>query len=194
LRRSAAVIRSHPSLPLLTAIGIAFSITQASVQAFTATYLVTNGKDLAEAGTFVAVLLAASTVSRIVLGWLADKLGRNLLLLCLLALAASAALVLLVWSAGAPAWTVYVCVSFVGATSLGWNGIYMAELARLAPPAAIGEVTSAANLFGFLGSVCGPLAFAVIASATGGFNWPYLIVAGQLAACAILVLRLRNWR
>lgn len=194
LRRSAAVIRSHPSLPLLTAIGIAFSITQASVQAFTATYLVTNGKDLAEAGTFVAVLLAASTVSRIVLGWLADKLGRNLLLLCLLALAASAALVLLVWSAGAPAWTVYVCVSFVGATSLGWNGIYMAELARLAPPAAIGEVTSAANLFGFLGSVCGPLAFAVLASATGGFNWPYLIVAGQLAACAVLVLRLRNWR
>ena len=40
----------------------------------------------------------------------------------------------------------------------------------------------------------GNFAAGLIASATGGFNWPYLIVAGQLAACAILVLQLRNWR
>lgn len=194
LLRAAAVIRTHPSLPLVTGIGVSFSIAQASVQAFTATYLVTNGKDLAEAGIFISVLLAASTISRIVLGWLADKLGRSLLLLCLLALGASTALVLLVWSAGAPSWVLYGCVAFVGATSLGWNGIYMAELARLSPPALIGEVTSAANLFGFAGSVCGPLAFALIASGTGGFSWPYLVVAGQLAACAILVLWRRGWR
>lgn len=194
LLRSAAVIRTHPSLPLITGIGVSFSIAQASVQAFTATYLVTNGKDLAEAGIFVAVLLAASTVSRIVLGWLADKLGRSLLLLCLLALGASTALVLLVWSANAPSWVVYGCVAFVGATSLGWNGVYMAELARLSPPALIGEVTSAANLFGFAGSVCGPLIFALIASGTGGFSWPYLLVAGQLAGCALLVLWRRGWR
>jgi len=31
------------------------------------------------------------------------------------------------------------------------------ELARLAPDELIGEVTSGANLFGFVGSVCGPL-------------------------------------
>ncbi|TCR62570.1 sugar phosphate permease [Bosea sp. BK604] len=195
LLRSAKVIRSHPSLPLITGIGVSFSIAQASVQAFTATYLVTQlGKDLTEAGYFVAVLLAGSTVSRIFLGWLADRWGRGLLLLCLLSLGTSAALVLLVWSAAAPSWIVYVSVALVGATSLGWNGIYMAELARLSPPALIGDVTSAANLFGFAGSVCGPLLFALVVRQSGGFDWPYLLVAGQLAACGIFSLSRRGWR
>jgi MFS family permease len=195
LRRSAEVVRSHPSLPLITGMGISFSIAQASVQAFTATYLVTQrGKDLAEAGYFVAILLAASTLSRILLGWLADRWRRGLLLLCLLLLAASGALVLLVLSAAGPPWLLYVCVALIGATSLGWNGVYMAELARLAPPSLIGDVTSAANLFGFAGSFCGPLVFALLASRTASFDWPYLLVAGQLAACGLFTLWRRGWR
>jgi MFS family permease len=195
LRKSARIIRSHPSLPLITGIGISFSISQASVQAFTATYLVTQrAKDLAEAGYFVAILLAASTVARIALGWLADRWRRGPLLLCLLLLAASLALALMVWSAAAPPWVLYGCVAFVGATSLGWNGIYMAELARLAPPELIGDVTSAANLFGFAGSLCGPLIFALIARQTGSFDWPYLLVAAQLMAFGIFALWHRGWR
>lgn len=195
LRRSAAVVRAHQSLPLITGIGISFSIAQASVQAFTATYLVTqHGKDLAEAGYFVAVLLTASTLSRIALGWLADRWRRGLLLLCLLSLAASGALVLLVWSAAGPSWALYGCVAFIGATSLGWNGVYMAELARLAPPSQIGDVTSAANLFGFAGSFCGPLVFALLARQTASFDWSYLLVAAQLAACGLFTLWRRDWR
>lgn len=195
LRRSIEVIRSHPSLPLITGIGISFSIAQASVQAFTATYLVTqHGKNLAEAGYFVAVLLAASTLSRIALGWLADRWRRGLLLLCLLLLAASGALVLLVWSASGPSWALYGCVALIGATSLGWNGVYMAELARLSPPGLIGDITSAANLFGFAGSFCGPLVFALLASRTASFDLPYLLVAFQLAACGVLSLWRRGWR
>lgn len=195
LRRAAQVIRSHPTLPLLTGMGISFSVAQTSVQAFTATYLVTqHGKSLAEAGYFMAVLLAASTVSRIALGWLADRWRRGLLLLGLLLLAASAAVVLLVWSATGPSWALYGSVAFIGATSLGWNGVYMAELARLAPPTQIGDVTSAANLFGFTGSFCGPLIFAFIASRTASFDWPYLLVAAQLAACGVFVLWRRGWR
>lgn len=195
LRRSARVIRSHPSLPLITGMGISFSIAQASVQAFTATYLVTQrSKDLAEAGYFIAILLAASTLSRIILGWVADRWRRGLLLLCLLLLGASGALVLLVWSAAGPPWLLYGCVALIGATSLGWNGIYMAELARLSPPALIGDVTSAANLFGFAGSLCGPLIFALIARHTASFDWSYLLVAGQLAACGLFVLWRRRWR
>jgi MFS family permease len=191
LLRSASVIRTHPALPLLTAMGVAFSISQASVTAFTATYLVTQqGKSLAEAGTFVAVLLTASTLSRIFLGWLADRLGRGLLLLYLLSLATSAAILLLVWSAAAPAIWVYACVALVGATALGWNGVYMAELARLAPPALIGDVTSASNLFGFVGSVCGPIVFAVIANRTASFDWSFILMASQVGAFGLFAV----WR
>lgn len=195
LRRSAAVIKSHPQLPLITGIGISFSIAQASVTAFTATYLVTQrAKDLAEAGFLVAILLTASTLARIALGWLADRWRRGMLLLLLLSLAASIALVLLVASAAGPSWLLYPCVAVIGATSLGWNGIYMAELARLSPPTLIGDVTSAANLFGFAGSFCGPLIFAVIAGRTSSFDWPFLLVAAQLAACGLFALWSRGWR
>jgi MFS family permease len=189
--RAAQVIRAHPALPLITGIGISFSISQSSVQAFTATYLVAErAKSLTEAGAFVAVLLASSTLARILLGWLADRWRGGALLLSLLLVASGVALILLVWSAALPTSALYLCVALVGATSLGWNGVYMAELARLSPPNLIGEVTAAANLFGFIGSLSGPLVFALIASRTRSFDWPYLMVAAQLVACGLFCL----WR
>jgi hypothetical protein len=76
LARSARVLSAHPSLPMLTAMGVAFSISQASITAFTATYMVTqHGQTLAQAGHYIAVLLAASTIARIFFGWLADRMG-----------------------------------------------------------------------------------------------------------------------
>lgn len=191
LARSARVLRAHPALPMLTAIGVAFSITQASVTAFTATYMVTqHGASLAQAGQYMAMLLAASTVARILFGWLADRMGGGLLLLALLALGAGSAIILLVCSSAASPWLVFGCMALVGATSMGWNGVHMAELARVSPPALIGEVTSGASLFGFVGSICGPLVFAVLASRTGSFDWSFVLVAGQLIAFGIFAL----WR
>jgi len=66
----------------------------------------------------------------------------------------------------------------------------MAELARISPPALIGDVTSGASLFGFIGSICGPLAFAIVASKTASFEWAFALVAGQLAAFGLFAL----WR
>jgi MFS family permease len=195
LSRSARVLSSHTSLPMLAALGVSFSITQACITAFTATYMVTrHGKTLAEAGHLVAILLVASTIARIFFGWLADRMGSGLTLLCLLALAAGATIALLIGTAGTSPWLIYLCMALVGSTSMGWNGVHMAELARVSPPALIGDVTSSASLFGFVGSICGPLIFAAIANRTGSFDWPYLLVAGQLAmsgAFALFYLRRR---
>ncbi len=195
LSRSARVLSSHASLPMLAALGVSFSITQACITAFTATYMVTrHGKTLAEAGHLVAILLVASTIARIFFGWLADRMGSGLKLLCLLALAAGATIALLIGTAGTSPWLIYLCMALVGSTSMGWNGVHMAELARVSPPALIGDVTSSASLFGFVGSICGPLIFAVIANRSGSFDWPYLLVAGQLAisgAFALFYLRRR---
>ncbi|MGO4781058.1 hypothetical protein AB4084_36820, partial [Lysobacter sp. 2RAB21] len=58
----------------------------------------------------------------------------------------------------------------------------------VAPPTLIGDVTSGASLFGFVGSICGPLVFAIVASRTGSFEWPFLLVAGQLAAFGLFAL------
>lgn len=189
LTRAARVLNSHPALPMLTAMGVAFSITQSCITAFTATYMVTErGQSLAQAGLYMSMLLAASTVARIFFGWLADRLGNGLTLLSVLALGAGGAVLLLVWSAPASPWLIYGCMVLVGATSMGWNGVHMAELARASPVALIGEVTSGASLFGFIGSICGPLMFAVVAARTGSFTWPFVLVAGQLIAFGVFAL------
>lgn len=184
--RSLGVLSSHGSLPMLTVIGVAFSILQACVTAFTATYLVTrHGESLAGAGQFVALLLTGSAIARICFGWVADRVD-GLMLLAVLAFAASAAVILLITVADTAPWALLACMALLGATSLGWNGVHMAELARRAPPLLVGEVTSASSLFGFVGSVLGPIAFAVVAKQSGSFELAFALAAGQLAIFGVV--------
>ncbi len=188
---SIRILGRHRHLPMLTAIGVSFSTVQSCVTAFTATYLVTqHGKTLAEAGLLMAALLATSTLARVAFGWLADRLDRGLLLLAVLAICTSATVVAMVTVGLAEPWLAYACMVAVGATSLGWNGVHMAELARIAPMDHIGEVTSAASLCGFIGAVGGPVVFAAAVSVTGSFEWAFVLFAAQLALFGAFTL----WR
>ncbi|HTN12037.1 MAG TPA: MFS transporter [Acetobacteraceae bacterium] len=190
LARSLKSLRSHPSLPLLTALGASFSTLQACLNAFIATYVVTrHGASLAEAGRLVAAMLFASMTGRIVLGWLSDRAaGRALLMLTVQAVVSALAVALLVALAGYGSWARYACVIIAGFTAIGWNGVHMAELARVAPPRLVGEVTSAASLFGFLGSVCGPLAFTLVVGWSGSYPLAFGLAAGQLALFGLVTL------
>ena len=191
--RAVRILKDGPGLVMLTAIGVSFSTLQACVTGLTATYMVTrHGHSLAAAGLLMATLLASSTLARVGFGWLADRVGaaRGPLLLALLALGSSASILLMVLAAGAGSWMVYGCMILVGATAMGWNGIHLAELARMAPVGRVSEVTSAASLFGFVGAVCGPLIFAFSVSRTGSFDGAYLGAAAQLALFGLFAL----WR
>ncbi len=190
LVRSLGSLRAHPSLPLLTALGASFSIVQACLGGFMATYVVTqHAATLAEAGRLVALMQAASLAGRIGLGWVSDRMaGRALQLLTAQALAAALAVLALVSVADQGAWALHLCVAAAGLCGFGWVGVHMAELARVAPPRMVGEVTSAANLFGFLGSVCGPLAFTLVVRWTGSYALAFALAAGQLAVFALATL------
>jgi MFS family permease len=189
MARGIASLRSHPALPLLTALGASFSIAQACLGAFMATWVVTrHDASLAEAGRVVATMQAASMLGRIALGWLADRLRSTLTLLALQALATALALVLLITLAGDSRALLYACAALAGLTAFGWNGLHMAELARIAPPQLVGEVTSAANLFGFLGSIGGPLAFALVVGWTGSYTLAFLLAAAQVALLGLVCL------
>ncbi|WP_458096399.1 MFS transporter [Roseomonas sp. WA12] len=194
--RSVAVLRAHPSLPLLTGLGASFSVMQSCLTAFTATYVVArHGASLAEAGQVVAVMQLASMAGRVALGWLADRMGHALRHLVLQAFASALAVGLLVTIGGQSSWMLLGCAALVGATAIGWNGVHMAELARVAPLAQVSDVTSAASLFGFVGSICGPLAFTLVVSWTGSYVLAFLLMAAQLAAfglaSAVMLLRRR---
>jgi MFS family permease len=195
LLRSIGVLRAHPSLPLLTALGTSYSVTQACLMAFTATYAVTrHGMSLAEAGGIVAVMQFSSMIGRIAMGWVADRRGDAPRHLALQALVSAAAVALLLVAGGAGGAALYGCAALVGFTAIGWNGVHIAELARVAPLPLVSDVTSAASLFGFLGSITGPLVFAALVGWTGSYELAFLAAALQLAAfgLASLVLLRRS--
>ncbi|MFC7608789.1 MFS transporter [Teichococcus aestuarii] len=168
---SIGVLRAHSSLPMLTALGASFSMTQSCLTAFTATYAVTrHGASLAEAGLIVALMQGASMVGRIVMGWVADRMGQAMRLLVLQAGASALAVGLLVVAGGQGAWALYGCAALAGLTAIGWNGVHIAELARVAPLHQVSDVTSAASLFGFIGSIFGPLLFTLLVSWSGSYG------------------------
>jgi len=183
MARSIGALRAHPALPLLTALGTSFTVVQSCLNAFTATYAVTrHGASLVEAGQIMALMQGASMVGRIAMGWVADRMGHAVRHLALQAVASALAVLLLITLGGQGTGALYGCAALVGFTAIGWNGVHIAELARVAPLHLVSDVTSAASLFGFAGSVCGPLLFTLVVGWTGSYALAFGLVAAQLAA------------
>ncbi|WP_207538192.1 MFS transporter [Sabulicella rubraurantiaca] len=190
--RCVGALRAHPSLPMLTVIGASYSLMQACLTAFIATFVYTrHGASLAEAGQVVAVMQCASMIGRIALGWVADRMGNAMRHLGLQAILSGAAVSLLVVAGDEGRWALYACAGLVGFTAIGWNGVHIAELARVAPLPLVSSVTAASSLFGFVASVTGPLVFMGLVSAGSGFEAAFHVMAAQLVAVGLACLVLR---
>jgi MFS family permease len=97
-------------------------------------------------------------------------------------------------AASSGAWPLAAIVALAmlyAASAVGWNGVYLAEVARCAPPGQVGTATGGTQFFTFGGAVAGPPVFAAAVSATGSYAWafalfaiPPLLVAARLAGRA----------
>ncbi len=178
-----------PLLWPLTWLATAFAVVQGSLFTFTVSWLVDQrGFSLAAAGGAFAVMQGAGMAARILLAMLADRTGRitrNLVVQAFAAAAAMAALALLPATAGLT--PILILCGICGFLGASWNGITLAEVARLVPPARVSDATSGCTLIVFCGYTVGPAAFTLLVSATG--NWPlaYLLVAAQLTIAALIV-------
>ncbi|HYF06795.1 MAG TPA: MFS transporter [Acetobacteraceae bacterium] len=184
-----AALRADRLLPPLTLLSISFAVVQGCLFTFTVTWLVeTRHFSIVQAGTAFAAMQAAGVVARIILGWLADRTGHatvNLLLQAFVASAVVLALALL--PQGASASLVIALCAASGFLAASWNGISMAEVARVSPPDRVGEVTAGTTLFIFLGYMVAPSAFALLVSLSGGWTVPMVATAVQLGVVAALV-------
>ena len=191
--RCVTSLRSHPALPMLTAVGASYSLMQACLTSFTATFVYTrHGVSLTEAGQVVAVMLCASMCGRVVLGWLADRIGHALRHLGVQAIISALSVVLLVGAGHQAPWILYLSAALVGFTAIGWNGVHIAELARVAPLHLVSSVTSASSLFGFVASVCGPLLFMAVVAGGGGYDVAFYVMSAQLACFGAVCLLART--
>ncbi|HEV7266551.1 MAG TPA: MFS transporter [Falsiroseomonas sp.] len=199
LRRLAApvtTLRLHPVLPPLTLQAFAFAALQGSLFSFTVTWLVeAHGFTLIAAGTVFATMQVAGVVGRLVLGWAADRLGDAVRSLTIHGLCAAGLAVLFVLAAPAAPWPVALGLALLcGFTSASWNGIFLAEVARVSPADRVAEASAGAIMLCFLGYLSAPSAFALAVMTTGSWTLPFLGAAGLLAAVSLFVLAWRAAR
>ena len=68
-----------------------------------------------------------------------------------------------------------------------WNGVHLAEVARLAPRHRVSEATSGGAIVTFMGYVIGPSGFAMVLALTDSYRLAFGIVA---FICLIAVVAL----
>lgn len=173
---------------------LCFSAVQLTITTFAVTMLVEEIRfGLVEAGIVLACLQVTGVGGRIFWGWITDRIGDGALVLIVLALGAAACgLAAGGLSAGAPAFAVYGLFIAFGATAVAWNGVFMAEIARLAPAGLVSSVTGAFMVHAFLGIMIGPAAFTGLYGWVGSYSGTFQLFALASLAGAVLLWRSRR--
>jgi MFS family permease len=179
-----AAVRGDVLLISITALAMSFSLVQGTLFSFSVTYLTRRGLSLERAGLAYACLQAAGVFARVFLGWLADRTGRPAHNLTAQAYVAAATVCAYAYMPLDASFALIAAIATAcGFFAASWNGIYMAEVARLSPPEQISDATAGSGMFTFMGYVAGPSLFA---AAVPAFGWqlPFAIAGLQLAVMA----------
>jgi MFS family permease len=148
------VMSARPGMMSLAWAGVLLSACQACWFAFMVTYLVVKlGYTLTLAGLVFAIMQTCSVAGRVVLGWLADRTRDPRVILVGAGWVACAATVLMALAAPDwPLWAVMTLSAVAGASVAGWNGVQVAEIARLSAPGQVAETSAGASILfnGFL--------------------------------------------
>ena len=180
----------------LRAISIA-GFAYASAQVCIITYLVAYlthviGLSLVDAGLAFAAFQAGGFAGRVGWGIIADWLLPTSRLYALLGILmciglSTAAAVTAAW----PLIAICAVTFLIGTGVLGWNGIYLSEVARMAPGGRISETTGGAQFFMFLGPVVVPPLFGLLAETTD-YATAYIVIGAATVASSIYLLTLKG--
>ena len=175
-------LRAMPQLRRLTLASLGFAGVQGSVFPFLTTYLTDGlGLGLGLAGTLFAVMQVASFAGRVGVGVIADRQGRFRPVLMGMALASAAAsVVLAVADGGWPMPAFFVIAAVTGVSVATWNGLFLAEIARLVPREDVSRATAGVTFFTFIAYMLTPPVFGM-AVFLAGYQTAFL-----MSACAAL--------
>lgn len=192
-----AVIWRHKPLRVLAAVSFILSGMQIALAAYLVSYLTASlAMTALLAGSVLALSQLGGVVGRIAWGYVADRFLRPLTMLALLAMvSASASLVtasLVLWSAPPPSLFLTVLMFIFGASASGWNGVYLAEVARQAPAGSVGLATSGTLACTFLGVLLGAPLFGLVASGAGSYSAAFCMQALLVSAAAVTLWWVRS--
>jgi len=179
------------SWPLLRAAiaSFGFLTMQISLNAFLVSFLVKErGDSLAAAGVFLAVSQAGGLIGRLLWGMVSGRLMSASALLAAIGAAMTLCAVLLGSSGTAMSTSMLGLLCFVfGLTGGGWNGVFLAEVARLSPPDEVARIIGVIFLPGTAGLIVAPVMYG-IAAATWGFGNAFILLAAFPLAGTLCML------
>jgi MFS family permease len=188
----ASVVKAR-ELRALSFACFAFNGIQSVFTAYFVTYLVALGYDLAAAGFLFSFVVAVAVPGRVLWGWLGSFHVAPRLVMAGLALGMAGSVAAIgLFDAAWPVAAMAAVGVVQSATALSWHGILLSETARLAPTGKIGAVTGGVLSFGQVGAFVGPIVFALLLSATGGYALGWTVCSIPALWIGVRLLRLRE--
>nr|WP_305879992.1 MFS transporter [Siccirubricoccus soli] len=181
----------QPGLGGLAVISGCYSGFQLALGAYTVAMLVEEfGWSPVAAGLVASITQALGTVGRVFWGWVADRGRGGMAVLALIGVLTLCGALPLPLAAAWPGTAVVGLFLLLGATAAAWNGVAMAEAARLAAPGRAGEATGAVLAVAFAGVVVGPSLIGALVSAVGSYALSFGLLALLPAAGMVVAWRL----
>jgi MFS family permease len=165
------LVFSHARLREMGYASFAYSGMQMCLASYLVVYLYERaGFSLSFAGAALSAAMAAGIAGRIFWGVVADQwvVPRRLLGALGIAMSLAAFVMALTGASWPPALVLAVCVVY-GATAIGWNGVYLAEIARMVPPGQTAAATGGTLAMTYLGVVVLPVTFWAIVALTHSY-------------------------
>lgn len=192
-RAGLALLWRQPVLRWLSIASLFLTFVQMCVATFLVTMLVDElGYSLVTAGVLLSVLQGAGVGGRILWGWLADRSGDSLGLLQKIAMTMTACCIATAFlGTDWPTALIAALLLAFGAAAVGWNGLFLAEIARCSPRGMVSVATSAAMMWNFGGILIGPALFATVFKWNGSYAMTYgwLSIVALLGVAALTLCR-----
>jgi MFS family permease len=165
-------------------------MTQGCWNAFLVTFLVTHlDYSLSRAGLVFATMQAATIGGRMMMGWLADRIGSGIAIMRITSISGFVITgVLALAGPDWPFWTILLIAVVSGVGVNGWNGVNIAEVTTRAPRHLIGEASAGGVVIVMAGHIIGPSAFAILLTAVDRFDVAF-IAAGVVSLLAMPMYR-----
>lgn len=166
----------------------------AALQLCLGTYLVTyltreQGFSLVQAGLTLAVTQGAGIFGRLLAGALADRSGQPARVMGVLGCVMGASAFAAPFSSHWPTALLLLLYAAFGTSAIGWNGVFLAEVARRAPAGGVSAATGAALFVTFSGVLTGPAVFAVLVQSGTSYGAAFAIIAAPALLCGVVLLR-----
>lgn len=185
------LVLSQRGLAMLAICSFFFSATQLSLVTYLVTFLHDSlDYELVAAGLALSVSQFAGIGGRVFWGYVADRFwGARRMLAVLAGLMALSCVATAFLSNAMPTVLLLGILAVFGASAIGWNGVYLAEVARQAPKGQASMATGGTLAVTFLGVVLGPPVFGALSGLFGSYRAGYAALALPTLVCCVLLSR-----